>query len=64
MSEYSSCLSQFSSDHSSKSLFSNGTSKYQKNVFFSFYTAFPLRFTDTKKKVVCSVSNAKTTVDK
>lgn len=42
--------------------------KYQKKVFFSSYTAFPLKFTNfkkkKKKKVVCSVSNAKTTVDK
>lgn len=33
-------------------VFLNGTSKYQeKNVFFSFYTAFPLRFTNAKSGV-------------
>lgn len=35
----------------------------EKCLLQFFYTAFPLRFTNTKK-VVCSVSNAKTTVDK
>lgn len=40
----------------------------RKKVFFSSYTAFPLKFTNfkkkKKKKVVRSVSNAKTTEDK
>lgn len=39
----------------------------RKKVFFSSYTAFLLKFTNfqkKKKKVVRSVSNAKTTEDK
>lgn len=45
-------LFQFRSFFKSLLFFLNGTSKYQeKNVFFSFYTAFPLRFTNAKSGV-------------
>lgn len=63
MSEYSSCLSQFLVQIILQIFVFKWHFKIpEKNVFFSSYTAFPLRFTNTK--VVCSVSNAKTTVDK
>lgn len=54
-SEYSSCLSQFSSDHSSNLCFQMALQNTRKNVFFSSYTAFPLRFTNNKKWCVQSV---------
>lgn len=44
--------------------FLNGTSKYQKKMSSSvFILLFPLNDSPTQE-VVCSVSNAKTTVDK
>lgn len=64
MSEYSSCLSQFSSDHSSNLCFQMALQNTKKmSLSFRILTS-PSGSPTKEKKVVHSVSNAKTSVDK
>lgn len=59
MSEYSSCLSQICSDHSSSLSFQMALQNTRK-----ISSVLQLLSPSPMKKKVCSVSNAKTTVEK